>query len=423
MTTNVSSPQILHDNVEEIKLLDSRSVLYNSVKRSNESHEEIPNKITGSYSDDFNILYVDQIIRKKLHYECTNYLLELKAKYNNLRFLVSQPQTYIMRKDTLESLDKIDKEIKEIESGKKLYSYDLEVRDIIHQYKKISKPIKTVLFDNYDIELKEHEDIVRQKLILIDKFLELASKYIQIDVVKVSYKPKNICLNCGMLLDHVSPNEDGTIRCPECYVDYNSITFSKTNKDSIRVTNNNNTEDESIDNFLRAFIRYQGLQPERPDESLYKELDEYFKRNNRPTGDEIKKLPLNNRGRRGDTNHKMLWTALAQIGRSEYYEDVNLIGYIYWGWKLPNVMHLKDRIIDKYIKTQRVFYQIPPEERGRSSSLGTQYRLWRHLQLEGHECYMDEFKIAENPESLRMHNRLWKLMCEGANDPEIYYIP
>ena len=119
----------------------------------------------------------------------------------------------------------------------------------------------------------------------------------------------------------------------------------------------------------------------------------------------------------------MLWTAISEIGHSAYYEDANLIGHLYWGWTLPNVMHHKETIISHYNKTQKVFYQIPPEERCRNSSLGTQYRLWRHLQLVGHECYMDEFKIAGNSESIRNHNRLWKLMCEGCNDPTINYNP
>ena len=85
-------------------------------------------------------------------------------------------------------------------------------------------------------------------------------------------------------------------------------------------------------------------------------------------------------------------------------------------------MHLKEKLIDKYNKTQKVFYQIPQCEKERNSSLGTQYRLWRHLQLESYQCYMDEFKIAENTDSLRIHNRLWKLMCDCCTDPDIYFI-
>ena len=142
-----------------------------------------------------------------------------------------------------------------------------------------------------------------------------------------------------------------------------------------------------------------------------------------PTAAQIKELPLNNRGRRGDTDHKMLWKALEDIGRPEYYEDADLIGREYWAWEIRSIEEYREPIRLKYLKTQKVFYEIPIEERKRYSSLGTQLRLWRHLQLEGHECYKDEFKIGENEDSFRNNTRLWRLMCEGANDPDIYYIP
>ena len=54
----------------------------------------------------------------------------------------------------------------------------------------------------------------------------------------------------------------------------------------------------------------------------------------------------------------------------------------------------KEKIISHYVMTQNVFLQIPKEERDRQSSLGTQYRLWRHLRF-GHKCYSDEFKLRE----------------------------
>lgn len=403
---------LLEDTINELKLFDIRNYL-----TSNEIN--IPTKITGVYIEDFNILYVDEIIRKRLNQEKNRYLQELKLRYETLKSQALQPQTVLMRKKTLESIKAVEDEIKQIESNERIYNYELKVNNILEQYKNLNREIKTLNFE--ESKTQNFDSNTKKRLNLIDKFLEIASEYIEIDVTR-KVDQSNICICCNTSLDKIVPNEDGVIRCPnlKCCAEYNTIMLSKNSKESKIVCS---FEDDSIDNFLRAFIRYQGLQPEQPEESLYKELDDYFIKHNRPSGAEIRKLPLNSRGRRGDTNHKMLWNALSYIGKSEYYEDVNLIGHIYWGWTLPNVMHLKDRIIDKYIKTQRVFYQIPPEERGRISSLGTQYRLWRHLQLEGHECYMDEFKIAENPESLRIHNKLWKMMCEKANDPEIYYIP
>jgi hypothetical protein len=88
-------------------------------------------------------------------------------------------------------------------------------------------------------------------------------------------------------------------------------------------------------------------------------------------------------------------------------------------------MHLRELIIYHYNITQQIFNKIPVEERERDSSLGVPYRLWRHLQLVGHKCYIDEFKIVVNRESLNCHDKLWKRMTEEANliDPSIYYIP
>jgi hypothetical protein len=418
---------LFDDNMGELDLVDTRKYM----PRLNKSQddiilEDIPSKISGTYNEDYNIVYVDEIIRKKLHQEKFGHLQSLKVRLRALTEVSLRPQTYVMRQKTLESMRKLEVEIKEIESGARLRTYEDLVSSILEEYRSYSGKVKTIVFDVAEEEkYEEIDEDRRRRIYLIDTYLDIAAQYIEIDIIRVNTRPSDICNGCGMSLAKVATTEEGTIRCPnsDCQTEHNVIIMAKLAKDGSRINTNNNTDDESIDNFLRAFIRYQGLQPDHPDDELYDELDAYFARHDRPSGDEIKALPLNSRGRRGDTDHKMLWNALSQIGHSEYYEDANLIGHVYWGWTLPNVMHLKERIIDKYNKTQKVFYQIPAEERGRNSSLGTQYRLWRHLQLEGHECYMDEFKIAENPESVRLHNKLWRLMCEGTSDPDIHYIP
>lgn len=417
-----NSFSLLEDNLGELELVDTRK--FSDSTSHSMVMDDIPSKISGTYNENYNILYVDEIIRKKLHQEKFAHLQGLKFRYTSLETVCSKPQTYVMREKTRDEMRKIQDEIRQIETGAKLRTYNERVRNILQEYRKCGGKVKTVIFDfEEDEKYKEFDEEVRQRLCLIDKFLDIAADYIEIDVIRLNNRPADICAGCGISLAKVATNDDDTQRCPNCQTEHNVINLAKMAKDGARISTSSSTEDESIDNFMRAFIRYQGLQPDRPDESLYAELDAYFARHDRLSGDQIKELPLNDRGRRGDTNHRMLWTALSAIGRSEYYEDSNLIGHLYWGWTLPEVMHLKERIISKYFKTQKVYCQTPPEERGRNSSLGTQYRLWRHLQLEGHECYMDEFKIAENPESIRTHHRLWRLMVEGTNDPEIYYIP
>jgi hypothetical protein len=386
-------------------------------------HETLPSKITGTYQRDYNILHVDGVIRKKLRQDQIVNVAEFRKRLATLRQSINVPQTYVNRQTALNDIKMIEKEIEATESGQHLAEYETRTQEIIAAYRKCSRQVKTIIFDTTtESEYQEMDSDFRYRISLIERYLEIAADYIEIDIVRIDNTPSDRCNGCGTSIALVAINEDGTRRCPECFTEHDVLIMAKLAKDGSRINTTSSADDETIDNFMKAFIRKQGLQNDRPDESIYEELDAYFALCGRPSGAEIRKMPLTARGRRGDTNHKMLFDALSRIGH-RCYEDADLIGKIYWGWELKNYMHLQERIRTKYYKTQKVFCQIPPEERDRSSSLGTQYRLWRHLQLEGVDCHVDEFKIAENPDSLRTHNRVWRLMCEGAKDPEIYYIP
>ena len=89
---------------------------------------------------------------------------------------------------------------------------------------------------------------------------------------------------------------------------------------------------------------------------------------------------------------------------------------------MPNISNYKDIIIKHYKETQKVYNEIPFNIRQRDSSLGTQYRLWKHLQLVGYKCSRKEFNISENKDSLNRHQKLWKYMCDNSESDDIYYI-
>ena len=425
---------LFDDNLGELDIVDTRQFMITGNIKNTSSKvgkhniqdciiiEDLPNKISATYTEDYNIKYVDSVIRKKLQQDKYTRLKDLHNQYKNLEALNQTPQKFIDKTYTQTAMTKLQIEISAIESGENLEKYNDLVHDILAEYLKYEGLVKTIMLDK-DKEARPQplNNGTRHRLFLIEKYLEIASHYIDIDIIRVADSVVDSCSFCGASLAKIATSEEGTIRCQECQTEHDIVILAKLAKDSARISVSNTTDDESIENFLRAFDRYQGIRCEYPHESLYEELDEYFIRNDRPIGSVIRELPLNNRGRRGDTNHKMLWSALSAIAHSEHYENANLIGHIYWGWEIPDVTNFRETIINQYNKTQKVFYQIPSEVRGRNSSLGTQYRLWRHLQLIGHICHPDEFKIAENPESLRTHNKLWRLMCEGANDTSIYY--
>ena len=99
-------------------------------------------------------------------------------------------------------------------------------------------------------------------------------------------------------------------------------------------------------------------------------------------------------------------------------------------YDFTSVSYVSYEITMQHLRTLNLLFSGTPQFRfnrlqnkERDSSLGVQFRLYKHLQLCGYPVYPEEFKLAENTDSIHNHNKLWKLMVEGANDPEIYYIP
>lgn len=388
------------------------------------SLEELPSKIEGTYTEDYNILYIDSIIKKKLQRESTIDIKVLKSDLQKLVAKLKRPLTHVTRESTIDSIKSLTENIQAIETGQKYREYIDLSTPVINLYKSYKSGIKKITFNSSepenDVNLSNND--LKHRLSIIEQYFSIAEKYISLNIIHKIDIEENVCKGCSTSLVDVVINDNGTQICPNCCTEHDVIILSKTSKDSARINTLSTNDDDSIENFLKAFDRYQCIQNDIPPETLYQELDNYFIKHGKPIGKDVRKLPMDSRGRRGNTNHSMLYTALLKIGYSDYYEDANFIGNKYWGWKIPNVQHLRSNIIDKYHKTQKALYKIPVEERGRISSLGTQYRLWRHLQLEGHVCFMDEFKIAENPDSLRTHDKLWKKMCENSGDPDIKYI-
>ena len=385
-----------------------------------------PPKVIGNFTEDYDISAVDAIVRDYIRVQEIAKPLIIQAHLMGAKRRIQGIQSYGDRIDDLQKIREYEAELDELQSGAKMRRYVEQADPLLQVYRSTQDGIKV---DDFSLEEKHSTinlpQIVRIRIDVIETYLNLARKYIDIDVIRRNRLPSDMC-HCGVSLTKTGPNDNGMQVCPGCFTEHPMAIVASLSKDNARINNSGSGSDESIENFLRTFDRYQGDQQKRLVDTLEANLDVYFVSKGKKTGKEIRALPKpsgdNMYWQKGNTNHPMLWDALEQIGRSDYYEDVNLVGKFYWGWELPKLHHLRDKIIEQYLKTQRVFCEIPPEERERGSSLGTQFRLWVHLRLVGWRCSRSEFKIADNPDSYRTHIRLWRIMCERANDPEIYFM-
>jgi hypothetical protein len=286
----------------------------------------------------------------------------------------------------------------------------------------MEKPVRTsnIMEDN-----KDTNDFFQYRNLIacVCDYLEIAKKHIKIEInVTTSFNfDFNFCLECGEDMDTSHICNDGYQICYSCgsvkqSADYSAVSY-------INQTDNSSKEYSDKSNFRKAFQRYMCAQNITFDiEDICDKIDKNLQKKGYPPAAHYREMEHDKYGKKGDSCIRMINESLKSIKKSGFYEDAYLIACNLWGWKPPDIDHLEDIIMEDYDKTQEVYNRIPVNERDRKSCLATQFRLHKHLQLRAHECSKEDFKLPQQSESMRKQEELWKMMCEGCDDPSIYYI-
>lgn len=361
---------------------------------------EIPHEIVATYSSDYNILYIHDIILSKLQKEKEELpLLEKKKEF--LERTLENPLTMVERKRLTAQLENITSQIDAISFDKKLNTYLQESKEYLEKYRQMGPVIKVKSFTKKESTIGESDE----RLSIIRKYITIAEKYIPIDVIQIIPNDRT-CPGCKKDLVLVDPENYTLERCPEC--GYERLNFAQPapSREERKVTSSDYIDRE---NFTKAFVNYLGEQ-EPPGENLFQALDEWAISYGHPPKEEVVKMPLNKDGTRGDYGKTMLLQALSDTSFTNHYSDYRLIGHLYWGWKLP-VMSPQEReiIFQDYDATQTVFRSLPRE---RKSSLNTQYRLYRHLEARGYDVSPANFKLPTTPGIIEEHDACWKEMVK-----------
>lgn len=396
---------------------EEESALEQSINR------QIPKIIEGKYESDYDIVYVDSIIKKKLKYEKIYKVRKLESKINELENkLKARIYDYITQFQIINEINEIKTKIDYISSGERLEKYINDTRSLLSAYTQLKACHSRVEFGKeYDNDIFNDEKKIK-RIVIIERYLDIAKDYHKIEVFNIANLNNSNCPNCGALIEYDEIYEEEFKKCNVCFTSFEIITYKKTERDSERITSTT-TEDESLENFIKIFYKKQGLKYKKNDcndheiiDEICIELENYCKSTpNVITPEEIRKRPLDSLGRKQGTNLKMLETLLAKIGRNSFYDDADLIAHKLWGNKLPNWMHVHDEVIFIYIETHKIFKLIPPEIRERTSNLPTQWVLFKILQLLGEEVVEEQFKIVENRKSRNLQKKLWKIMTTEAN--------
>lgn len=369
-----------------------------------------PDLVKGTYTTDLNINKIHEAILFRYNYFFES-VPKMELRIKNLKASIDETNKTINEIRAInEEIKFLDDRINDYSQNVSLNKYIKESKDILLEYNKVaSNKSKGVVIFRKTKEVEEPQ-LIKYRLKVIEKYLNMAKNYIELEIIHKSDN-KVTCPGCNIDLTNIFIDEvSGLCVCPNCGYERESITHNSTYKDSQRFNNGNRNNYDDCENFRKALLRFQGKQVHKPPEKLYTHLDEYFMKLNKPIGQEILKMPLLPNGQKKGTSRIMMFEALNETNNSAYYDDINLILHLYWGWSLPDISHIEDQIMDDYLITQQVYNNIPNKDR--EASLNIQFRLFVHLKAVDYPCSKDDFKIQTSRDSLIFHNEMWKIMCE-----------
>lgn len=361
---------------------------------------DIPEVIKGTYKDDFNIIEVHETILKRLKLIKPKKIKELKDKIEYENFKLNNASSILDEKNARRLIDTYTQECNKIENDHVLKEYLSLSTDLIEQYRELGT-LKTIIsLDSPQIENEEDINKSNYRHYLIYKYLDIARKYIQVEVVR---ETKNIirCDECDAILE----SNDVIPICPKCGAEKETNLIPNVRNPSVR----NRYEDRL--NFYKGILIFQGkFQVKLPD-NWQEKLDEYFKSYSLPTAEEIRKMPLV-QGRKENTSKELMYQALGKVNLSNLYKHTNLLCNLYWGWDLPDISSIEDNIMRDYDLSEQVVNTLV---KGKKSRINREFRLYQLLRKNDYECSPEDFRIIKTQDILEYYINLWSQVCDQLN--------
>jgi hypothetical protein len=363
-------------------------------------------------NETFDIISLDNHIKKRFADE-EKKIDEYHIRLQHLRELLVQESISDRIRNTIsDEITKIILHLKHIENDGVLGFYILETNDLIEKYKEILyKPVKLSFMGKKETENKNKKDI-------IDKYLAIAEKYVQIKEycrnlgisknVEEIIKHKISCNNCGNKKTY-EIIDGKTFICNECGFQEEYLNNLSSFKDVTRVNISSKYTYERRIHFRDCINQYQGKQNSTVTDKVLRDIE----------------VQLRNHGLECDnwTNNEERWVKvskdhillfLKETGHTKHYEDVFLIFNKITGKKLDNISYLEPKLLDDFDKLSSLYDKKFKQDKkiSRKSFINTQYVLYQLLRRHRHVCRKEDFNILKTLDRKSWHDEICKELFE-----------
>lgn len=305
-----------------------------------------------------------------------------------------------IRNTLLEARKKLAEYIEEISSRQNYHFYLMESVPYIEEYKQVLKtPIKVSFLG------KASEDNKSKKK-LINQFLEVVSKYFDIDVVRENKSQKISCPNC-LNKKEFDVIDNNTYICTNCYSRQTVMRHNSSYNDIDRVNISSKYMYDPKIHFRDCIKQYQGKQNCTIPQKVYDDLEEQFERHHLLQGNS--KTARNIRFANITKNH--IWIFLKELDYPKHYENVHLIHYNFTGIKPVDISSIEDQLLDDFDVLIDLYHKRFKHIK-RKNFINTQYVLYQLLCHHRYPCKKEEFLILKTIDRKFFHDEICKTLFE-----------
>lgn len=383
--------------------------------------EVLPTTLVIEYSITYNITTIDTLIKKVLARNPT-VIAEIDDKLTNLRSKLAKCRTVVDIRQHRTEIANLEKEQHTLATERTLDAYVKESAELIERFVALPITRKVVgMTDNSNIERMTPAEELKKSI--VDEYLSVAKRYFPITInYPIIERPSPSssslqCNSCYKIISSAKCSIRGNIICNHCKAE---------NRVSTTSTTRCGKEYDVYTNLLKSINRDCCIQLINFDgDILVKQLDEYFSQRGMPTSKDYKLIPLNSNGRKDGTDHTIITKAMGELGYKDHYKNYLYVCHLYFGWsRLDDISRYIPKIEEHFRATQYVwdYLMTPAEKEGRTSSLPVEYRKLKHYQLL-FDCDKNMVDLTTTAKTINQYDRIWRIMCERANHPEIKYIP
>jgi hypothetical protein len=341
---------------------------------------------------DLDILSIDNKIQlsfenenKKIpHYK--QRLVELEKTFKTINL---PPRA---RAELEKSIFELHNNIIKLESNEKLNFYFIETAELLQKYRQILKtPVKLSFCGKPKQDDKE-------KIEIIQKYIEIAHKYYKIEIKPIEKKFKLICDYCANKRNFAT--EENAYICLECGAQQEILQHTTSYKDSDRVNISvKYTYDRKV-HFRDCINQYQGKQNCSIEQKVYDHLEDIFERHHLLVGDKNTKKDI--RFSKITKEHILMF--LKELGFPKHYENVTLIHYNMTGKKPDDISYLEDKLMTDFDILVETYDKHFKNKVDRVNFISTQYVLYQLLQRHKHVCRKEDFVILKTMDRKSFHD-------------------